>query len=222
MRKRTSFSRSLKDTEHHKSDNHPAAFKAKVAIRRNVLAAIGRDQAAVFDAYAGSGALYRAVWSDAERYVGCDLKWYRDERLAYVADCRRVLRAVDLKPWSIFDLDSYGSPWEAALIVAARRPVEAGERIGIVLTEGSGLKVKLGTLPTALSIASGVNAHLLGGARVFDRIIERAIAGLGRRMTCRIVKRWEAQGKTGAGVRYIGLVLEGISTNEAGASSERA
>jgi hypothetical protein len=49
---------------------------------------------------------------------------------------------------------------------------------------------------------------LRGGGRVYDDIIDRAIAGLCRRMTCRVVNRWQAKGRTGSGMRYIGLVLQ--------------
>jgi hypothetical protein len=38
-------------------------------------------------------------------------------------------------------------------------------------------------------------------------------------MNCRLVKRWEARGKTGAQMRYIGLVLEGKKN---GPASEEA
>ena len=67
--------------------------------------------------------MWREVWHEAAAYVGCDLKWYRDERLAYVADNRRVLRAIDLKPFNVFDFDAWGAPWEQVLILIARRPL---------------------------------------------------------------------------------------------------
>lgn len=120
-----------------KTDNNPQAFRAKVAIRRNVLAAIGAD-AAVFDAFAGGGEMYSAVWKDAKFYTGCDQKPQRDGRLMFCADNRRVMRAIDLAPFNCFDFDSYGSPWVQAIILADRRRVTAGELVGLVLTEGAG------------------------------------------------------------------------------------
>src|SRR5665213_2025334 len=93
-----------------KTDNNPQARRAKIAIRQNVLTAIGR-KAGVFDAFAGSGDMYSAVWKSAGYYVGCDLKPQSDSRLMFCADNTRVLRAIDLSKFSIFDLDSYGSPW---------------------------------------------------------------------------------------------------------------
>ena len=92
-----------------KTNNNPAARAAKIEIRRQVLAAIGAGNAAVFDAFAGEGELYREVWAAAASYVGCDLEWYRDERLVYVADNRRVMRAIDLVAFNLFDFDSAGA-----------------------------------------------------------------------------------------------------------------
>jgi len=52
-----------------KVDNNPQAQAAKIAIRRNVLAAI--DPASVFDAFAGTGVMFRGVWSGAKYYMAC-------------------------------------------------------------------------------------------------------------------------------------------------------
>lgn len=189
--------------------NHEASFDAKVAIRQNVLDAIGADEARVFEAYAGAGEMHRAVWHRASSCVGCDLEWFSGSRLAFVADNRRVLRTIDLGRFNIFDLDAFGSPWEQAIIVAARRRVAAGERIGMVLTDGSGLTLKQGGLPLALAELAGLSQRLTGVARWQEKVIDRALTGLMRRMRCRIDERWQASGKTGAAMRYIGLVISG-------------
>jgi hypothetical protein len=57
----------------------PSRAKAKVAIRRNVLGAVGRDKGG-FDAFAGSGEMFSAVWKDAAHNTGCDQKPQRDGR----------------------------------------------------------------------------------------------------------------------------------------------
>ncbi len=206
QRPRNKFSSGVKAVG--KVNNHAVAGKAKALLRLNVLGEI--ERAVVFDAFAGSGEMFRQVWHQAAGYVGCDTTWYRDERRVFVADNRRVLRAIDLAPFNVFDLDSYGSPWEQAIIIAARRPVQRGERIGLVLTEGSGLKLKLGGYPAALRLLAGLRGAPAGGARGQDELTDRAIAGLCRRMGAQVLRRWQARGKTGAGVRYIGLVIEGV------------
>jgi hypothetical protein len=112
--------------------------------------------------------------------------------------------------FTVFDLDAFGSPWEQALILAARRPVAPGERIGLVLTEGSQLKTRFGGLPLAMRIAAGMAPEAdLGLGRMHDEMIARALRGVVRRMGARVVKEWAARGFTGAGMRYHGAVLEG-------------
>lgn len=191
-----------------KVNNHPKSAGDKIALRRRVLASVPSPK--VFDAFAGSGRMWRSVWRHAQAYVGCDLKWYRDkERRAYVGDNRRVMRAIDLSVFNIFDLDAYGSPWDRALIVADRRAVATGELIGVVLTEGSLMKLKLGKAPNALAELAGIGGGARGMARQYQQIIDRAVSALCERMRCDLVSRIQAEGKTQAGVLYIGLVLRG-------------
>src|ERR1700733_12686805 len=173
-----------------KTNNSPAASAAKIGIRRNVLAELG--EAHVFDCYAGDGHMFRAVWSDAVSYTGCDLKFYPDSRLAFVADNRRVLRAIDLAPFNLFDLDAYGSPWEQLYIIASRRTLAKGETIGLVLTEGQGLKMKMGGMSLALSLLAGVRNRLPGMGRAQDELINRGIRRVAAMMGGEIVRRWEA------------------------------
>jgi hypothetical protein len=203
---------SLLKHAHHKINNHHSGIKAKATIRQHVLDVIGAAQANVFEGFAGEGQLHRLVWHKAANYTGCDLEWYRDERLAYVCDSARVLRAIDLAQFNIFDFDPWGSPWTHVYILAERRSIAAGERIGLVLTEGSGLKVGFGTLPVGLGRLAGMRAHVAGGRKGFADIIDRAIAGTCKRLSCQVIHRWQAEQKGGAAVRYIGLVLEGLHT----------
>lgn len=188
-------------------DNSPSATRAKIVIRRNVLDAIGAEHAHVFDAFAGSGHMHAAVWSAAASYVGCDEKFFRDDRLAYVADNCRVMRAIDLAPFNVFDFDAYGSPWEQVLILIARRPLTAGERFGVVLTDGQGLNMRMGATSTAFAKVAGIRAVLAGMGAERDHLIDRAVGRLGWLMGAKIERRWEAHGKFGSAMRYIGLIL---------------
>jgi hypothetical protein len=82
---------------------------------------------------AGSAGLRRhapaglwARWRRARR-CRCDLRWSPgDTRPAFVAAKRRVLRCIDLCRFGVFDLDAYGLPREAALIIAGRRTARPG------------------------------------------------------------------------------------------------
>ena len=192
-----------------KIHNVPAMLAAKVEIRKRVLMAIGQS-ARVFDAFAGGGQLYRRIWREAAGYVGCDLDWHNDGRLAYVGDNRRVLRAIDLSNFAIFDLDAFGSPWQQAWIIACRRLVKPGERVGLVLTEGSQIKLRFGSFPMALAFVAGLKGKPSGGAQLQAEILDRAIARLAGVMGCGIETRWQATGKKGSRMRYIGLVLRGL------------
>lgn len=196
-----------------KTDNNPQALRAKIAIRRNVLAAIGAAEAHVLDAYAGDGHLYREVWHEAASYVGCDLKFYPgDDRLAYVVDNIRLLRTLDLSRFNVVDLDAYGSPWEQVYIVASRRPrLAPGELLGLILTEGQGLKLKMGGMSRALAKLAGMQRHFLPGlGRAQDELLNRALARTATMLGGEIVRRWDATGKTGSQMHYIGLVLRGV------------
>lgn len=119
------------------------------------------------------------------------------------------MRAIDLGPVNIFDFDAYGSPWEHVCILCARRRLISSERIGLILTEGSSLKVRFSSLPVALQDLTGMRG-MPGLGKHVDMLINRAIQAMCARMRARVTKRWQAKGKTGAGVRYIGLVLEGL------------
>jgi hypothetical protein len=203
-----------------KTNNHAVAVTAKAEIRAHLLDAIGAGEAAVFDAFAGEGELYQRVWKRARTYVGCDLSWYRDDRLLYVSDNLRVMRAIDLGAYNVFDFDSWGSPWSHAIVLAARRKVRPGERIAVALTEGSGITFAMGEIPRALAQLAGVTRNWKGskGARkrvagataAGEFILERALQEFLRRMNCRIVKRWQARMTKGSRMVYIGLVLEGL------------
>lgn len=157
----------------------------------------------------GIGKMYSEVWKDAGSYTGCDMKPQRDSRLMFCADNRRVMRAIDLAPFKVIDLDSDGSPWEQAIIVADRRRVAPGELFGLILTEGAGFAYKSNIVPTAIGVLTGLRAGIVGLGKKQDQVIDRAIAGLARRMSCTVEKRWQATGNTCAAMRYIGLVLRG-------------
>lgn len=193
-----------------KIDNQ--AHGAKVTIRKRVADALAAP-VRVFDAFAGAGGMmHEAIWKDAEHYVGCDLKWDRDDgRLMYVADNRRVMRAIDLGKFNIYDLDAYGFPWEQALIIADRRTVKPGEAVGMIFTEGGGIAYKANSVPHAVSVLGRVKHGAVGLGRRREDIVDRCLRGLADRMRCTIEKRWQATGKSGATMLYVGVVLRGIT-----------
>lgn len=74
--------------------------------------------------YASAGPWVR--WRRAG-YVGCNPRWFlEDPRPAFVTGKRAVLRGIDLGRFGFFDLDAYGSPREAALMIGGRCTVRPG------------------------------------------------------------------------------------------------
>jgi hypothetical protein len=192
-----------------KTTTNKAAEHAKRIVRQNVLDAIGADQAQVLDVFSGEGAMYRAVWHRALRCIGCDTQFFADDRIAYVADNRRLLRAIGLAEFNIFDFDSFGSPWQQIYLLAARRHVEPGERIGVVMTEGLGLKENMGGTSKDFAKLARIKTHMPGMGAARDQLIERAISEVCRMMSVTIERRWEARGQKGSRVLYLGMVLTG-------------
>lgn len=191
-----------------KTNNHPKSAAMKIALRRHLLDAI--PAARVFDAFAGSGKMYREVWREATAYTGCDLKWYRDERSVFVCKCERAMRAIDLADFNVFDLDAYGSPWTQVRILAARRRLAPGERIGLALTDGSGLKLKLGQCPKALAELCRLTRDKTPGInRVHGVLIDKALDEVCRIMQARVVARWDHTRPGNSEMRYLAVVIEG-------------
>lgn len=198
-----------------KRDSNPETTQAKIDIRRNIVQhfASTKALASVLDLYAGEGAMHDAVWSSCSSYTGIDLKWYADSRRMYVGDNKRIIRAISLEPFTIFDLDAYGEPWTAATIIAARRKAAPGERIAFSITDGSGMPARLNKHPTSLlalaglSVAAGVPA--LKGHR---DMVDRALVAIGRRMGMRLEKLWMAESSTGARCLYVGASFVSATT----------
>ena len=193
-----------------KTKNSDFAEEAKAEIRQNVLDEMGYENARVMDLFAGDGEMYSRVWHKASTYVGCDLEWPKDKRKIFVVDNRRLMRSIDLSGFNVFDLDHYGSPWEHVLLLTKARAVANGEKVALVLTEGSNFKVRMGGLPDALAAMAGMKRGMGGAGTSHDEIIDRALCDLYERWGVKQIRRWQARHRTGSQMRYIALVLQGV------------
>lgn len=174
-------------------DNHKKSIGAKIELRMLAMEAVGADSASVLDCFAGSGHMYDSVWCCAASYVGCDKKWFPGEsHKAFVCDNNRLLRCLDLSAYNVFDLDAYGSPWGAATIIAARRRVERGELLAVVLTDGSAMGGCLGKLEYALANLSGAAPAAPGCRTMWKEISLAAIKSMAARMGGSVVDLWQA------------------------------
>jgi hypothetical protein len=190
-----------------------SSLGAKVRLREEALSAV--VQAHVFDAFCGTGEMWRRVWSRAASYVGCDGRpWaLQDPVSRYVADNRRVMRAIDLSRFTVFDLDAYGSPWEQMLILAARRRFERGERVAIVLTDGASMKLRFGAERPPADVCDLLGRRAIGSGGPGAELVQDQLPGAwAKRARVRIVRQLEARGAGTGGstaMRYTLLVVEG-------------
>lgn len=144
-----------------KVHNSVGCVNSKIELRRRVLAEV--RPARVFDAYCGPvGEMWKAVWSSADSYVGCDVVFdFGDPRKRLVGDTLRVMRTVDLTQYNIFDVDAFGSPWEAMAILLGRRTWKPAEIGAAVLTDGTAMNTRWGAIPDAMRQLVGVGENRL-------------------------------------------------------------
>lgn len=200
-----------------KTDNAKGGKKAKIELRLKVLDLV--KPAHVFDAFCGLGEMYRAAWSKAESYVGCDHReWTTEQGVSrYVADNRLVMRSLDLAQFNVFDIDAYGSPWDQMLILAARRKWQEGERGAVILTDGSAMRARYGGVSSGMGqLLGGFENHLSSLPR--SEATATAIQSMLLTKWCaksgvRQVAKWKAErrgpGFIGMPMTYTALVFEG-------------
>ena len=190
-------------------DNHPAAKQAKIDLRLQMLAAV--QPANVLDCFCGTGEMYRGAWHRAARYAGCDERpWDRSHPPRFVADNRRLMRAIDLQCYNVFDFDSYGSPWDQFEILAARRRWAPGEQGAVVFTDGSSLKLRWGSMPASLARFLGVPSSggvpSTAGESDFRMI---ALTNWALSSGVKISRMWQARGVGQARVVYGAVIFAG-------------
>jgi hypothetical protein len=188
-----SFATTMNNRKAFKKNNSEASESGKFEIRRRLLEFMTPTGACVFDAFAGHGRMYDNVWQHAQSYVGCDQEFFRDNREMFCADNKRVLRAIPLDRFNIFDLDAYGMPWEQAMIVAARRPVVHGAKVGFVFTDGGFSSAQLNVKSLVLRQLTGLSMTP-GMSHDYEMIHRKAIHKIGELMLCRVAQHWHFAG----------------------------
>lgn len=127
-----------------------STYKEKVAIRRVALGYT--DRPVILETHGGTGQIYKRVYSGFERGLVFEkdeakagvLAAQRPTWLVYEADCVAGLKAGVGKrlPINYVDIDPYGDPWPIvdAFLESDR---ERGDRLAIVVNDGSRQKVRL-------------------------------------------------------------------------------
>ena len=193
-----------------KVDNRPGAMAKKVELRQRLLDAV--PGSSVLDCFCGvDGAMHEAVWKGAESYVGIDEKYrWGDQRRRYVGDNQRVLRALDLNQFNIFDLDAYGSPWKQMLILAERRDWPKGELCGVAITDGSFRNVAFGFMDSGRAQVLGLGADVAPTAGNDEWLAKRTILVWANRAGVNVRELWQCVSRKGGQKRiYQSALLEG-------------
>ena len=194
------------------TDNSPEMIPSKADMRRRLLTAV--RPARVLDCCAGvEGVMHREAWHAADAYLGIDLGWRQwDPRPRMVCDNRVALRTLDLAAWNVFDVDTYGHPWEQLIILAARRRWARGEVGGVAATIP--LSGGWGGTSAALAELLGQPAICMHGMSLAV-VEEAAMAGVRAflaRAGVRATRQWKAGRASGTGKQamlYTALVFEG-------------
>lgn len=188
---KTRLSRNLSDRKKYgPKDNHAAGRAGKIALRKEALEAIGADRAHVLDLFAGRGEMHAAVWHAAAAYRGADkdqAKALSHPAMTYHALAADVLAGVDLMQFNVFDFDAYGSPWAEIERLCYRRRLRAGERVALVLTDGSPRAAMLGRTVAVLARLAGVSSEAAGAHTRWPELgraaLERGATTMGGRLT---------------------------------------
>ncbi len=209
-------------------DTHDRRLPVKVALRREALEAVGgAEKAAVLDLFGGVGVMYETVWREAARYQGGEKEL--DKVLKHPGDCfhgqaAAILASIDLQPWNVFDLDAYGSPWDEVTVLSKRRTLAPGERIAVILTDGSVRRALMGRTTTSLALLANVANDTRGAHMRWAELARVAMIEVARRMGGHLVLMRQAPRKTGADVAmwYGMAVLEGGPAPEGAEGQECA
>jgi hypothetical protein len=86
----------------------------------------------------------------------------------------------------------------------------------MAITDGLGLKMHMGGVSKGLSVMAGVRTQLHGMGRMQPEVIDRALIRMAQLMGAKITNRWQAVGKFGSQIYYIGLIPEAVSPSAAG------
>lgn len=196
------------------TDNRAEAVGSKVALRRWV-ADWMQGGARVLEVFCGqSAAMWALAWRDhCASYVGIDAAQSHIEvRDVRIGDAMEQLGALDLGAFDCFDVDAWGSPWRVVRAIASVRRLQAGERVGLVVTDGSSKRRKFGvSVNDQRWFAAG-----LPGVRTNAACVPVVVAGLrttAALMGARVVgmRRCESGGGGGGGVQmsYAAALFEG-------------
>ena len=155
----------------------------KIRLRRLALEMV--QPAHVLDLCCGAGEMFAAVWCQAASWRGTDAsldKVLRHPAAPFHAPAEAILAALPPASYNLVDIDSYGAPWPLLAALASRRRLARGERLAIVLTDGSVRRAALGLVERTLATMAGVPPDLDRAHRQWRRLAEAALRYCAARM----------------------------------------
>lgn len=154
----------LKSTK--RAQSFSSSRGAKSDMRRRLISQLGADRPRILDLFCGPGGMWKHAYGSTRDYLGLDMTQYDDSRPTIVCDNSRFLRlaGLDLDQFDIFDLDAYGSPSYQLAIICSRLRWTRTNRVGIVLTDGSGFNAAMNSTNSGLLEYLGMSRHK--GSRV--------------------------------------------------------
>ena len=181
-----------------------AKIRAKCDIREYVMSQI--DRQSVLDIFCGTGEMYNSVWHKAMNYQGIDKVKFFDCRNTLCGDADKLIRRVDLTRFNIFDIDSYGSPYE--ILDYLTQTIRPSGDVAFVITDGISIDLRLGRVCKGIRNLVGIENHVLKRAsKMHDDIINIIAIEVSKRLKMRISSIRIAKGKTGASMRYWSITL---------------
>jgi len=95
-------------------------FRAKVALRKEALASIGKKEVKVLDCFYGQGLIWKAIRNEVDidiSVLGIEIKKGKSMDCVIEGDNLKVLPTLDLDCYDLIDLDAYGSPFKQLEII---------------------------------------------------------------------------------------------------------
>lgn len=139
----------------------------KIHLRKKYLP----KNAVVLDCFCGSGIIYHSCYEDVKEYHGLDTKKIHGDKLCEIVDNRLWIKNNDINKFTVFDLDSYGSPW---LLLFKILKKATQKEIVVFLTDGIYNKLKRDPkLPHIISATEQIpkNFTIPGLTRYYPDII---------------------------------------------------
>ena len=186
-----------------------SSLDKKVELRHWILETLAVSNPRILDCYCGPGGMWEKAYSSTSNYVGLDKTLYRDSRTTLVCENVDYLKSADLDQFDVFDLDAFGSPMEALAITCNRIRWKSRSRIGIVLTDGTGLNAKLNATSVAYVKYLGISRHRKTPIQNKERdtFLKMCIYKAVQEADAHIEAIKVYAKAKGAAMRYIGLIL---------------